>query len=200
VGIRAASAMKAGDGHIRISLISGYIGQVLSVEKWAMKIYPTQESHSKIPNDWKPRDLLYRGLPVVNWISAASNQLVYDYRDHEKIVVRYTFRKKEDFSYHGVPITLVGFELTLLCNKKWVSQSVPIDVTLGLYDYLTQEVVAPANEALTIGPFDNSQWEEIDESTEELDSDIVFSIPVIPVDDSGVPALDELIGRTDIQT
>jgi hypothetical protein len=103
-------------------------------------------------------------------------------------------------------LSVAGFEVFFACSKKWVAQTIRVDVTLGLYDYLRRTVVIPPQQTYWMGWIDREAWVEVDSEWEEKELgpnsfELYFtelnSIP--PVDDGAAPRIEELIAEQEVR-
>jgi hypothetical protein len=134
-----------------------------------MTLYPSKDSDKIIPDSWDYRTLRYKGLPFVNWLTELSNQLLQRHEGESTIVEVAAFRSETSFSLAGIPIVLRGFRADFSCSRKWMSQTVREDVSLGLYNHITRRLTVPNEQAWSMGWIDRKAWQEVecDEDPEE---------------------------------
>ena len=204
LSIAAMSALWAGEERIRHVSERLFVAKALIVDRFALAIYPS-DGTDEIPLKWEPADLSFQGLPVLNWLSALSRDLLLQHQDAKVIIWTTAFLRETEFTIHGQPVILRGFRLTLACSQKYVSQIVREDVSVGAFDHLRRGVIVPSGQTYTIGAFDRASWEDYDGTSDEgegLPPD-TFSmsmllcrhVPTIP--GAGVPALDAVLNPAD---
>ena len=76
LSIKSISVMAKGDHAIRMALHKEQFARLLSVDKWQMTLFPTDESDQTFPEAWDNSDLYYDNRPVLNWVSAKSAELL----------------------------------------------------------------------------------------------------------------------------
>jgi hypothetical protein len=212
--IGAMSALVHGDQRIRPIIERVVTAKRLSVDKWHLAVFPTEDSKELLPAEWSPNDLHYEGLPVVNWISQLSRDLLIKYEDAKKIIWTGAFLKETEFSLAGCNIMLLGLRLDMNCSKKWMSQVVREDVTAGAFDHLWKRVLVPSSQSYFLGTFDRDRWQECAPPDEEAADvspvspqtvstrasfhvDVVLTNHIPPLAVTGVPGLGALLNPTE---
>lgn len=196
LGIGLISALKAGDDRIRYTALTEYVAKRLSVESWTL--WTEADPGVPIPD---PRQVLFRGLPVVNWFSPISKALIQQHEDAKLIQVIYPLKGKHGFTVSGSDFLLEKIGFVLRCKKSWYSQHVRLDVTLGEYDHLKRCVRIPSRQGCWIGPFDRDEWKETKSTwmnPEEMEpSSLTFFITLLnhipPISDVATPPMDAVI-------
>ncbi|MCY2952236.1 MAG: restriction endonuclease [Planctomycetota bacterium] len=206
VGIETASALKAGDKRIKIVLERLLIAKRLSVDSLRATLYPRPDQDPEVEHGWRVDQLLCDGLPVKNWISELSLQLIQGHEGARQITFRCVFKPHPGWSLNGRAISVAGLEMVFKCSKKWMAQTVRVHVTLGLYDYLRQKVVVPAKQGYMMGWIDQEAWKEVDSGWEEKELEpnsfelfLTMLHPIPPVGDGETPAIADLISEQEVR-
>jgi len=195
--VMCVSALVADNDAIRFTLERERVAKRLSVETWRLVLY----SPSELPEGWRGDELLFDSMPLKNWFSRISADLLRSYEFAETIRHRITFRKPEEFECLGKTILLTGMELVMRCKRSWAVQSVPEDVSRGLYDHLKGTVLIPNNQAWSL-EFDNRNWREVtlekepdatDMQPGTMDLQLTLLRPIAPDSNSAVPPIGDLI-------
>ena len=170
----------------------------LSVESWTLWM----EADPGVPAP-DPRLVLFEGLPVVNWFSPKSQELLLAHEDAKLIQIIYTLNGPQEFSVAGDRFLLEKIGGILHCKKSWHSRLVRQDATLGEYDHLKGVVRVPSGHGYLIRPFstDGDGWHEIDgpgQDADDVEPNIVALAltrlnPIHPVPDVGMPAMDRVV-------
>lgn len=206
VGIETASALKSGDSRIKVMIEKSLVAKRLSVDSMQIILYPPPGQDPEVEHGWQVDQLLCNGLPVPNWISELSCRLIQDHEDAKQITFRCVFRPHSGWSLNSRMLSVAGFEVFLTCSKKWVAQTIRVDVTLGLYDYLRRTVVIPPQQTYWMGWIDREAWVEVDSEWEEKELgpnsfELYFTElnPTPPVDDGAAPKIEELIAEQEVR-
>jgi hypothetical protein len=165
VGIEIASAMKAGDGAVKIQIYREVIARRLTLTLVTMLLVPF-DGH-EIEEKLKAEDLLFDGMPVILWVSEKMKRVASEHDAASKIWFLCTFRNEPRWSYNGQPLMVGGLKFGFTCKKDWVTQTVKTGLSLGYYDHLTNKVVVPDKERYALGPIDMDAWEETDQQWED---------------------------------
>lgn len=211
LGIDAVSAIAAGNKRVRPVIERELVVKALSVDKFQMAIYPNADSDSNIPDAWDYRRLCYEGLPVANWLAELSAKLLERHEGEQRIVEIAAFKRETPFSLDGKTIILRGFRALMECSRKWLSQTVREDVSLGVYNHITRRLTVPNKQFWSMGWIDLEAWSEleIDEEPEQWTRplkpgsfrlNLTMFKPIPRIEGEGVPPIDDLIGgrRTDL--
>lgn len=206
VGIKATSALAHGDERIKVKLQGNWIAKALSIDSWNFIFFPSEPSDFNLPQNFGPGDLTYHDRPVVNWFATISTEILREHEDATTIQVVYAFREVCEFSFLGIPLRLRGLGFLLKCSKKWLSQIVEADVTLGLYDHMRQRVVIPDQQGYMLGPIDPQKWEEIEEGWTDddieqgtFDLQMTLYNPVRLIEGRDAPDIDALIAEKEMK-
>jgi len=167
LGIGAMSALRAGDKRIRYVVDRLVVAKRLSVDTYILNVFPDRAGNLHFPEQWAPSELLYEGLPVLNWASQISRAFIQEYECVHEIVCRFHFLTDTPFVLAGTAIKLTGFELKMLCSRTWRCQLVRADVTSGAFDHIRDSVVIPSGAAYNIGMFEKDKWEPCEIPPEE---------------------------------
>lgn len=209
VGIKAISVMASGNRKIGMAVTKEQFARLLSVDKWQMTLYPTDESDKTFPDDWDTADLYYDDRPVVNWVSAKSAELLLRHEGKSEIVATYAFKVATPFRLADSAIVLKGLRLLLECSSKWVSQTTHEDVSLGYFDHKSGKVTVPSKQLWYGGMLDMEGWKDAEEPEKKRDEPLKpnsFRVwfrgvrPVPEIDDNGAPPIDDLIGQHRVVT
>ncbi len=99
--------------------------------------------------------------------------------------------------------------MIMKCSRKWFSQTVQEDVSLGFYDHIKGKVIIPNEQVYLIGEFNINGWKELDDEPEELKHDLepnsfrinMVMLKLIPkIEGYMVPPIDTLINEKSIET
>jgi len=80
----------------------------------------------------------------------------------ERIVETVAFTKPSAFDLRGEEHLLRGIRVSMKCSRKWLSQRVREDLSLGVYNHITKRITLPAKQALSLGWMDEKAWREIE--------------------------------------
>jgi len=204
--IGAASALKAGDGKAKVAIETEIIAKRLSVDSMRVKLNGISgKALDELEDGWIVGELLFDNSPVINWISELSRRLIEQHENATSIVFRCTFRQSSLWSYQGrlLPVGAIG--LLFSCSKKWLSQVVRVDVTLGLFDHLRRRVTVPNQQAYFIGWINRDAWVETDKAWEETELEpgtfeiyLTLFNHIRPEPNSATPKLEELIAEREV--
>lgn len=202
LGIDAVSAIVAGNRLIRPVLEREFFSKRLSVDSWNIILYYS-ESDRNFPDPWNARTLRFKGLAFVNWLRKLSLDLLEKHEGEPKIIAIAAFKGETPFTLEGVPVTLRGFRVEMTCSRKWLSQTVREDVSLGVYSHITRRLTIPSKQSWSIGWIDPEAWQEIHGEPPEPGSfrlDLIRFNPIAGFQDEETPPIDDLIsvGRIDL--
>ncbi|GIW67651.1 MAG: hypothetical protein KatS3mg096_519 [Candidatus Parcubacteria bacterium] len=92
--------------------------------------------------------------------------------------------------------------------RKFLYQIVPVDVSLGLYDYLNKKIIVPDKESYLEGPINMSKWQELEKEDDGDTLNILkegeFSLEhyllnyIKPIENFEIPDIDDLISEKEI--
>ncbi|MCW5607589.1 MAG: restriction endonuclease, partial [Nitrosomonas sp.] len=211
-GIGAVSAISAGNNLVRPVIERELVAKKLSVDKFKLTLYHNEESSKNFPAKWDHTSLLYNDLPFDNWLNALSSQLLQKYEGEVRIVEMAAFKQETPFTLEGVSVMLRGFKVEMECSRSWMSQRIREDVSLGLYNHITCQLIIPSKQSWSMGWIDQEVWEEIAVEGEpedwtkplELGSfrvNLILMNPIPKQADTSVPSIDDLISerRTDFE-
>ncbi|MEK7400185.1 MAG: restriction endonuclease, partial [Candidatus Poribacteria bacterium] len=213
VGIDAVSAIASGNQLIRAVIERELVAKKLSVDSWSVTLYPAPENEQNCPEPWDPRTLRYDGLPFVNWLTKLSKDLLRKYEEESKIVEIVALKRYTPFTLEDVPVILRGFRVEMICSRKWLSQTVREDVSLGMYDHIKRRLIVPNKQFWSIGVINEEAWEEMgidgepEVWTKPLEEDsfqlnLTLFNPIAGFKNEGIPLIDDLINerRTDFDS
>jgi len=211
IGIDTVSAIAAGNQLVRLKIERELVVKALAVDSFKMTLYPSPESDRNFPETWDYTTLRYGGLPVVNWLARLSTNLLQRYEGEPKIVEIAAFKTETPFTLEGSHIILRGFRVEMWCSRKWLSQTVREDVSLGVYNHITRRLTVPNKQFWSMGWIDNKAWNEIhvdgepEQWTRPLKPgsfllNLTLFKPIQGIEDEDAPLIDDLIGqrRTDL--
>lgn len=212
LGIDAVSAISAGNRLVLPMLERELVVKQLSVGSWNITLYPSPRSDRSFPDTWDARTLRYDGLPVVNWLTKLSMDLLQRYEGEPKIIEIAAFKTETPFTLEGTPVILRGLRVEMTCSRKWLSQTVREDISLGVYNHITRRLTVPNKQFWSMGWIDQEAWQEIDvdgepeEWTKPLEPgsfrlNLTLFNSIGGIKDEDVPPIDDLIGqrRTDFE-
>ena len=129
-----------------------------------------------------------------------------------QIIELAAFKRVTPFTLEGVPVALRGFRIEMTCSRKWLSQTVREDVSLGVYDHITRRLTVPSKQFWSMGWIDQEAWQEItidgepEEWTKPLEPgsfrlNLILFDPIEGFKDEETPPIDDLISerRIDLQ-
>lgn len=209
VGIGALSAVKADDDRIRLFIGREWIAKALAVERWGWTLYfdegfpiPT------LPEDFKI--VTYKGADAANWAAPLSKRLLDEFEGAERIRYTVRFRRPQEFAAEGVPVRLTALSLLLHCSRKWLSQTVRTDVSLGHFDHVSKRLVIPDKQAYILGPVVPDAWVPVEKGWEQELEDLElepgsFELRMtlyrqIPAVEGPTPDIDALVSETLVAT
>ena len=206
LGIDVASAVAAGNRLVRVLLERELVVKRLSVDSWRLMLYPSSESDKNFPEFWNAKTLRYKNLPFVNWLRERSQYLLQNYENEAKITETIAFKEEIPFILEGVSITLRGLRVEMVCSRKWLSQTVREDVSLGLYNHITCRLVVPNKQLWSMGSIDQENWKEVEidgepeEWTKPLEPgnfcvNLILFNSILGFEGEKIPAIDDLIGE-----
>jgi hypothetical protein len=206
VGIETASALKAGDQRIKVMIERPLVAKHLSVDSMRIILYSPPGQAPEVEHGWQVNQLLCDSLPVINWISELSLRLIKEHEDAKNIIFRCVFRPYPGWALNSRTLSVAGFELFFACSKKWIAQTVRVDVTLGLFDYLRRTVVVPDKQMYWMGWIDREAWVEVDREWEKKELEpnsfevyLTLLNPIHPINDGVAPKIEELIVEQEVR-
>lgn len=161
VGIEMASAMKARDSTIKLQVHREVVARRLSLAFGKVFLFPFDGHDHEIEDKWQVSNLLFDGLPVINWIAEKMTLVASATDTATKLWFLCTFRHEPRWSYYGKLVSVGGLKFCFTVQRDWVSQMVKTDVSLGYYDHLNKSVVVPDKQWYA-QLIDNEAWEETD--------------------------------------
>lgn len=202
VGIDAASALSEGNRMVRGVLERELVAKSLSVDSWSAALKLSTEGGQLLRDGWDIKSLRYKELYVVNWLCELSSKLLCEYEGKRKIVYTVIFKMDTLFTLDHEPILLSGLRVYMTCSRKWLSQIVRTDVSLGSYNHTTGRLLIPDQQYYSLGWISQNAWEEmnIDGEPEEWSKplepgDFRFNFtlmnPIAPVEGENAPAIDD---------
>lgn len=211
VGIDAASALAEGNRLVRPVLERELVAKSLSVDSWSAALKQNPESERPLPDGWDIRSLSYEGLHVVNWLCELSSKLLHEYEVKRTVVYTAIFKMDTPFTLDGAPILLKGLRVNMTCSRKWLSQVVQTDVSLGSYNHLTGRLLIPNQQYYSLGLISQAAWEEMNINDEPEvwsepmapgDFRLNFTLmnPIARVKGENVPAIDDIIYKYSVET
>jgi hypothetical protein len=168
VGIGAASALAWNDNRVKIAISRQYYAKELRVDSYNVVLYPTDESEQSFPEPWQVCHLYYNGCPVINWLHELSMKLLTEHEGKSHIRVTFAFRRETVFQLEDADVVLEGIRVNMTCSRRWLSQTVQEDVSLGFYNHIKRRVTVPSQQGWSLGPIDREGWQELPEQPEEL--------------------------------
>ncbi len=209
VGIDAFSAVAEGNKRVRCFLERELAARSLSIDSWNMRIFYSPESAQPNSEQFDARALRYEGLPVVNWLKKLSLELLREYEGKRNVVFTTIFKTDTPFTLDGVLIALRGLRVEMTCSRKWLSQIVREDVSLGNYNHITGRLLIPDQQYWSIGEIKQDAWEETDgeplywsKPSEPGDArlNLIFLTPIKSYEGENAPPIDDLINEQSIET
>lgn len=206
LGIDAVSAIAAGNQLIRPMIERELVAKQLSIDSFRMTLYPSRDRDLNFPETWDYSTLRYDGLPFVNWLADLSIKLLKRYEGETKIVEIAAFKTETPFTLEGTQVILRGFRGEMWCSRKWLSQTVREDVSLGVYNHITRRLTVPSKQFWSMVWIDREAWSEInvngepEQWTRPLEPgsfrlNLTLFKPIPRIEDEDVPSIDDLIGQ-----
>lgn len=201
VGIVAISALAREDGRAKFVVERDLVAKALSVDTWTLSFELIEEDVFRLPADWAPTDVLFEGLPIVNWLEKHSRQLLLNHPDLRTIREKICFSRLLSFTIKDAEVHCAGLALTLFCSHRWLQQSVQEDLTLGYFDHISERFAIPAGQSWNLGPIDQYGWRSIKRpaklSSKSRESKIGVAVylvnPIKPISGVGTPDLDKCV-------
>jgi hypothetical protein len=208
LGIQSVALLSAGNKAVRLEVSRELVVKALAVERWSIILFPIAESNFVFPDQWDGRELYYQTSPVLNWFADKSVDLLRQSDGASTVTMKFAFKNLTVFTLEEVTVTLLGIQLNLTCSKKWLSQTVKEDVSIGYYDYFKKRITVPPKQFFAIGPSDQEAWEEISEPPERkepelepgsfrLDLTTLFK-PIVKREGVETPRIDDIISEKEI--
>jgi len=200
LAIGMASALKAGDHRVKVSVHKELIAKRLSVDHVRVTLYPPPGLEPRFPDGWELAGLAYEGQPLQNWISPLTRRLLAEHEPRSTLIFTCTFRTQGLWSYQGEAVDVAAMKVSLECSRSWVAQTVREDVTLGLYDHIRGTVTVPDRQGYLLGLIDQEAWRPFDGEPEQppltqnsFNISLTLFHSLSRLDESGTPNLDYLI-------
>lgn len=208
VCIDAISVLNRDNKLVKLMLTREYVAKKLSVDSWDIKLFTIDQTDILLPDIWDARELYFNNLPLVNWLNIISANLLIVNEGSHKIVATYAFKKETDFLLSGILLKLSGIQIHMTCSRKWLSQIVNHEVSLGCFNWIRDCITVPNNQNWSIGSFDNQAWQEISNEADEFtfgvepatfQCDITLMNPIQKNPSYEVPQIDEIVSEFNIE-
>lgn len=205
VGIQLAAALRAGDRRVRVAVSQDFVARRLSVEHWQFRHF-WDRTHPD-PGEFDARLLTFHGLFFVDWLERETLRLLQEHPTAPIIKLEISFVSPQTFSTPDRDIQLIGFVFAFYCSESWLTQIVPVDVSLGHVDIHSGRVVVPDKQMYEVGPFDPKRWVEREapsESSPLAEGEFSLELTLVnPVAGSGrgqPPAIEDVILEMRVST
>jgi Restriction endonuclease len=204
VGISLASALAAGDERVHLFAEGELFRKHLSVDFCRTMLYL---SECAAPEGWNFQSLYFHGLPVMNWLHTLSLGILREHEGKRRVTTCFVFKEPTAFHLGEHPIMLRGFQFIFECSRKWLSQPVRVDLSLGHYDYTQKTIIIPDQQWLRVGVVDPEKWialegpppwEGEDSKSRPLLTLLTFN-PLRAMRGQGIPPLDDLIQEREVK-
>lgn len=203
VGIVAISALARDDGRAKFVLERDLVAKGLSVDTWTLSFELVEEDVCRLPTDWAPTDVFFKGLPIVNWLEKHSHQLLSNHPDMRTIREKICFSHLLSFTIKDAEVHCAGLTLTLFCSHCWLRQTVQEDLTLGFFDHISQRFAIPASQSWNLGPIDQYGWRLMKRrprlsskrSGSKIGVEVYLVNPIKATDKHGTPDLDKCVAE-----
>ncbi len=156
--------------------------------------------------------ITFRGLPVLNWVmNRIAMIVVANPTGTANLLATHRFNAPVEFHFGEQPALIHGLDIRFPVETKWFSQTVTIDASLGMYDYIRGKVrLAPGESKYTINGVDIYDGKPLDfiPRGDELGAGLLpgeVGINLMLVDGlqmadaASVPALDPFIAPEDLE-
>jgi hypothetical protein len=196
-GIRLMVPMKDRDPLTRLVLHKEVTAKAPAVDSWSVTFYSA--AGTELPETIDPLKVTYEGLPLANWVSKVSLEVLMQLKESSKVQLALQFRGEPEFSFDGHGFCIRGVLIQLNCVVKWLSQVVEERVSLGAYDVLRDRLTVPSGELWFQGMFKQDEWKETEPPPElELEPgsfslSYTFPNPVAAIEGAGTPELDGIV-------
>ncbi len=208
VGIRMFSAMRKGDDKIKFILHRQVVALASSVNTYSIRI-GSGSNEIDSPEGWTPKDIEYQGLPLLNFLKRESLKVLEDLKEPGTFTISYKFNQIIEFHIKGIPVEVDRLQLIVSCERKYVTQVIQENVTLGHYDFLSDTVTIPNKQSLIIGGVDNTKWEDVDLNKfiiekrdferQTMKMSLHLFKPIVGIDGVETPGISDLVLGQDIK-
>jgi hypothetical protein len=198
VGIVTISALATNDNRASFIIEHNFVATGLSVEKWSVMIYCSEEDAARLPVTWGPNDVFYLGSPITNWLNKHSQEILLAHPGKQTIRETLVFKELLPVTIKGEEILLRGITLTMFCSIAWFQQKVKENLTLGFFDHLTRQFILPPGQSWIFGPIDKLGWKRLKRCPKDIQkSNVELSMtllnPIKSIEGFDMPLLDEFI-------
>jgi hypothetical protein len=108
VGIEMASAMKAKDDAIKITVQREVVARRLTLHLERIKVFPYDGHTFDFADEWQHADLTFDDAPLVHWVSNKMKLLACDHDNAKRITFSSTFRPEPRWAYRRDSIMVGG--------------------------------------------------------------------------------------------
>lgn len=170
VGIPVLCALIEGDSRIRVEVREEIYTrkiQVTGCESSFHFLVPNVKD--LIPSVSSAREILYADRPVAAWIRDRCMGLIGMASQSGNVTAKYKFKQPITLRIRDVVLPAIGCDLTVSWTLQWCSQTVQIDASTGMYDYLRRRVVLGAGvRQYHLKNVDFDKWMPVDFIPEHL--------------------------------
>jgi hypothetical protein len=148
--IGLVSILKLGDSRIKNEIIEEIYIPRIWLESIHLVFRNCRASTNTPPNidlnSWvsgvELDKVLYNNKPIWKWLiyRAALSAATSPRRSGQQVSIPYRFIQSTELEFNGVPAFIDGFDLRFTPKVTWFAQTVRLDASLGMYDYLRRKI------------------------------------------------------------
>lgn len=157
-GIGMISVLRAGDKRAKVVIEEDVFLRRICLGPWQFRYHGIDESLSKL--NLEVHDLRYQGRSVDTWLQIQASLIASANPGRDTpIQAVFTFKHPTEFTAKATKVILKAIEVNFAYKTEWLTQTVELDASLGLYDYLRGKVrLAPGTAQYIIRgvDFDNA--------------------------------------------
>jgi len=204
------SVLKAGDPQVKVEILEEIYTRKIKIGSITMSI-DSVSPLSEMNNQVSSLDILYKGLPIINWVMQRISIIVSANRiGSADLIAKYRFIEPVEISYGKHKAFIKSFSFAFPLEIKWFSHIITIDASLGIYDYIRGRIkMAPGENKYIIKNLDMDKGNPIDFVPErdelgiglvsgEMDYDILMVEGLTISKQDKIPLLDDLIIPEDL--
>jgi Restriction endonuclease len=151
-GIGMISVLRSGDNRVKAVIHEEILLRRVRFGEWRFTYHGAEDISTKLgaPSDHFVR---FDGRSVDAWLQHRAQLVaIANACLSERLRLSFRFKQPLTFACGREPLLLNGVEVEVIYNTQWLSQTVRLDATLGLYDYLRGRVrLAPGQNQYVIG-------------------------------------------------
>lgn len=140
-GIGMISVLRKGDGRVKVEIFEEILLHRIRFGEWQFTYHGVEDIESRLTDCRALHCLRFNGLSLDSWLQhravlvAMANPSI-----NQRLRASFSFKEPITFSFGGEPLVLRAVEVSFVYNTIWLCQTVRLDATLGMYDYLRGRV------------------------------------------------------------